>query len=140
GGLGLVRRINMGPYTFFCSGCIYLAVIRYKRRLVLSLLLLATCFIMLSGSKSALLPLIFGQAFVLAHPGLKRDLALTARVKKYTLYTFFAGVAVALVVLIRDQGDIGSGLLGFGKRILLTGDVVMFYFPKREHMIAITNR
>jgi len=140
GGLGLVRRLNTGPYLFFCCGCVYLAAIRHKRRFVLTLLLISTGFIMLSGSKGALLPLIYTQAFVLAHPGLKKNSALTTRVKKYISFTLLFGVVVALTVTVKDTGSISGGVLAFFKRILLTGDVIMFYFADRVHIMALTDQ
>jgi hypothetical protein len=140
GGVGLVRRLNSGPYVFFCGGCVYLAAIRHKRRLAVTLLLISTGFIMLSGSKSALLVLVYTQAFVLAHPGLKMTPAFVARAKNYTSFTLLAGVAVALAVTVKDTGSVGEGVLGFFKRILLTGDVILYYFANRAHIMALTDQ
>jgi hypothetical protein len=140
GGLGLVRRINTGPYVFFCCGCVYLAVIQHKRRLAVILLLISTGFIMLSGSKGALLSLIYAQSFTLAHPYLKKTPTLVARVKKYTSFTLLAGIAVALAVTIKDTGSVGGGVLALFKRILLTGDVILYYFADRAHVMALTDQ
>jgi hypothetical protein len=140
GGLGLVRRLNIGPYVFFCCGCVYLVAIQHKRRFAVMLLLISTIFIMLSGSKGALLTLIFAQAYVFAHPGLKRSPTLAARVIKYTSLTLVVGVAVALAVTIRDTGSVGGGVLALFKRILLTGDVILYYFADRAHIMALTDQ
>jgi hypothetical protein len=140
GGLGLVRRLNTGPYVFFCCGCVYLAAIQHRRRFAITLLFISTGFIMLSGSKGALLTLIFAQAYVFAHPGLKKSPTLVSRVKKYTLLTLVAAVAVALAVTIRDTGSVGGGVLALFKRILLTGDVILYYFAGRTHIMALTDQ
>lgn len=140
GGLGIVRRINMGPYVFCCCGCVYLAMIRHQSRLAIALLTCSSVFIMMSGSKGALLSLVFAQATALGHPGLTRNHLFVAKVKRYALYTLILGTVVALTVLIRDQGSFSLGVLALFKRILLTGDVILLYFADRARVVATTQQ
>ena len=140
GGTGIIRRINMGPYIFCCCGCVYMAMIRHKRRLAIALLTCSSVFIMMAGSKGALLSLVFAQAVALGHPGLTRNHLFVAKVKRYALYTLILGTVVALTVLIRDQGSVSLGVLGLFKRILLTGDVILFYFADQARVMAATQQ
>jgi hypothetical protein len=138
GGIGIVRRINMGPYLFCCCGCVYMAVIRHKRRMAIALLACSSVFILMSGSKGALLTLVYAQAVVLAHPGLNLNHLFVAKIKRYALYTLILGTGVALTVTIKDQGSVSLGVLGLFRRILMTGDVILYYFADRARVMAAT--
>jgi hypothetical protein len=140
GGVGLVRRINIGPYTFFCCGCVYLLAIGYKTKLFLCLIFISTVFIALSGAKSALLVLLTVQALVFAHSGLKKSRQIAKKINKYMLITCIGAVGVALTVTIKDQGSIILGLQALLQRILLTGDGILYYFGERERIMALTDR
>jgi hypothetical protein len=139
GGLGIIRRINMGPYDFFSCGCLLLAVIGYKRRLALSILCIATCFVILDGSKGVMLPIIFAVTFLLAHRGLGVSNALRMRVKKYAFLLLVLGTSIAVLIKARDTGSIYGGLLGFFQRLLLAGDVILYYFPRREVIMTFVD-
>lgn len=140
GGLGLVRRINMGPMAFFRAGCFYLIFQGYRRQRAILMLAVSTVFSALSGSKGALLPLVFTPALLLAHRGFRRTRALAPKTKRRMLYGFCAGVAIGLAVTIKDSGSITGGIAGLARRLLLTGDVVLFYFSGRERVIQETTR
>lgn len=139
GGLGIIRRINMGPYDFFSGGCLLFAVIGHKRRLALSALVIATSFVVLDGSKGVMLPIIFAIAFLLAHRGLNNDEQLESRAKKYIFFLLVLGVSLAVLVKTRDTGSLYGGLLGFFQRLLLAGDVILYYFPRREVIMTLVD-
>lgn len=137
GGLGIVRRFNMGPYDFFACGCLLLVMIGHKRYWALTGLSIATLFVVLDGSKSAMLPIIFSLAFLLAHRGLHHSDRFKRRVKRYMFILLALGLSVAILVKVRDTGSIGGGILGFFQRLLLAGDVILYYVPNREIIKAL---
>jgi hypothetical protein len=136
GGFGIVRRVNMGPYLFFSCGCLLMAMIGYKRRLVLTLLFMATIPVALNGSKGVLLPLIYILAFLLWHSGVTGETRLPRHARKYLFGIFFSAAIVALIVTTKDQGGIGNGISSLFMRLLLSGDTVLLYFARRQDIIA----
>jgi len=137
GGLGLVRRINMGPYLFFCSGCMLLIISGHKSRLVLISFCLVTGLVGLNGSKGVMLPGIYAAGFMLAHRGLARSDSFKARAKRYLFILLAVGVTVALLVTTKDQGSLSGGISNFVLRFLLAGDVILYYMPRREDISAL---
>jgi hypothetical protein len=132
GGLGIVRRINMGPYLFFCCGCMIMALLGHARRLCIALLLVGTFFVVLGGSKGVLLPAVYALAFVLAHRGLGTSALIRKRAKRYNFLILLTGVAVALIVTTKDQGGFSGGIAFLAMRVLLSGDVALMYFVRRD--------
>ncbi len=132
GGLGLVRRLDMGPYYLFCCGCVLLIVLNESRRLALGMLGVATSLVMLGGGKSVILPLLFSLSFAVAHPGLTPSDALRKKAKKYLVLILGAGLSIALLITSKEQGGLLGGVQGFLLRLLLNGDGIAFYYPRRE--------
>lgn len=137
GGLGLIRRVNMGPYLFFCSGCMLLIMIGHKPRFALSIFCLATSLVVLNGSKGVMLPAVYAAAFPLAHRGLIRNRTFKTKAKRNIYALLAIGVAVAVLVTTRDQGGVREGLSKFFLRFLLAGDVILYYVPRRETIVAL---
>jgi hypothetical protein len=131
GGLGGVRRLNMGPFQFLCCGCALFIALGHRRSLAICLLLISSALVALSGSKGALLPLIFVQAFVVFHKGLAEQGRYIAKLRKLALPSFGLALAVALVVVIRDNGGLAQGISALAYRTLMFGDVILFYYPRR---------
>jgi hypothetical protein len=131
GGLGIIKRLNGGPLYFLCCGSTILALVGYKRYLALSMLLVSSILVALSGSKGALLPMIFILAFVTHHKGLSKKSADIKKMKRYAIPAFAAACVVAFTVVIRDTGSLFGGLFALAKRLLFSADVVLFYFPRR---------
>ena len=131
GGLGIIRHLNFGPFLFLCCGCTLFIAIGYKQTLALTLLAVSSAFIALSGAKSALLPILFVQAFVIHHNGLRMSATFTARLRRFVLPSFGAALAVAIAVIVRDNGGITRGIIFLAKRLLFYGDVILFYYPRR---------
>jgi hypothetical protein len=139
GGLGLIRHLNQGPYKFLVCGCSLLIAIGRKPLLALSMLFVSSLFVALSGSKGALLPILFVQAFVLTHKGLVQNRRSLNKIKKLALLSFGAAVAVAMAVVIHENGGLVGGLLFLAKRILFFGDVIFFYYPRRGAIPELMN-
>jgi hypothetical protein len=139
GGLGLIRHLDQGPYLFLSCGCTLLIAIGRKPMLALSMLFASSMFVALSGSKGALLPILFVQAFILSHKGLGQNKRYLNKIKKLALPSFGAAVAVAMAVVIHENGGLAGGLLFLGKRILFFGDVILFYYPRRGAIPALMN-
>jgi uncharacterized MAPEG superfamily protein len=139
GGLGVVRRINMAPYIFLCSGCMLLVSLGYRRRLAIILLGVASIFIALSGSKSALLPVLYVQVFVLAHRGLWNKTKWISKTKKSAFILFLLAALIALLVASKDQGGIQLGLLFLAQRMLYAGDIILYYYPVRGSIQSLAH-
>ena len=131
GGLGVIKRLNGGAFHFLCCGCTILVLINHKRYLALTMLFVSCAFIALSGSKGALLNVLFIQAFVTYHKGLYKSSVNVKKVKRYAIPSFAAACVVALAVVIRDTGSLLVGLMFLAKRLLFSADVVLFYYPRR---------
>ena len=140
GGIGLVRRINMGPLIFFLSGCFYLIFQRRRRRRAATMLAVCAVFMSLSGSKGALLPFVYAPALMLAHKGFLASRSFGRRTKRFMAYGLVGGVAIGLAVTIKDSGSLTAGFAALAQRILLTGDVVLYYFAGRQRVIEISTR
>jgi hypothetical protein len=134
GGLGLIKRINMGPYFFFCSGCILMAIMGHQRRLAIFMLTIATSFVVLGGSKSVLLPVIYVTSLAVCHRGLGGRISLKI-VQKFTLVGLVVAVGFALIVTTKDQGSLLGGFSAFFARLLLSGDAILYYFPRRDVIV-----
>ncbi len=132
GGLGLVRRLDMGPYYLFCCGCVLLIALNESRPLACAMLGSATSLVMLGGGKSVILPLLFSLSFAVAHPGLNASEAWRRKAKKYLIAILAAGLSIALLITSKEQGGLLGGVQGFLLRLLLNGDGIAFYFPRRE--------
>jgi hypothetical protein len=139
GGLGVIRRINMGPYAFFCAGCALLIVTNNSRRFAICILSLATSLVIFSGGKSVFLPLLFALTFAVAHEGISPSKMLRSKVRKFSLVILGAGVTVALVVTSKEHGGIGGGIQNFLLRLLLAGDVILYYYPRHEIIVALVD-
>ena len=131
GGLGIIKRLNGGPFHFFCCGCTLLILIGYRRYLALSMLVVSCCFVALSGSKGALLPILFVQAFLTHHKGLGQSAKTIKKARRYAIPSLAAASAVAFAVVVRDAGSVFGGLVFFVKRLLFSADLVLFYYPRR---------
>jgi hypothetical protein len=139
GGLGMVRHLNQGPYKFLSCGCILLIAIGRKPMLAISMLFVSSVFLALSGSKGALLPILFVLAFVLSHKGLVQNKKRFNKIKKLALPTFAATVAVAMTVVIHENGGLVGSLLFLAKRLLYFGDVILYYYPRRGAIPELMN-
>ncbi|MCU1323320.1 MAG: hypothetical protein JWM43_2969 [Acidobacteriaceae bacterium] len=139
GGLGLIRRLDMGPYTFFCAGCALLIVTNNSRRFAVSILALATSLVIFSGGKSVFLPLLFALTFAVSHKGICPSEAFRKKVKKTSFIILGAGLSVALIVTTKEHGGIGGGVQNFLLRLLLAGDVILYYYPRREIIKALVD-
>jgi hypothetical protein len=133
GGFGIVRRFNLMPFVFFSSGCTLLAVLNYRRRLFLSLLFLASLMIMLTGAKSALLPVVVAVGLVVAHKGVMgRSIGLKTILSMYGVLIYGTAAGLAVLILVIDSGSgLSGGLQLLMKRLLFNGDVILYYFPTR---------
>ncbi len=131
GGFGVVRRLNQGPFSFLCCGCMLLTLTGHKRFLAVTLLLLGCGVVMLCGSKSALAPVLFVQSFLLHHTGLGIRKSYARALRRFALPSFSIAVATAMAVVIRDNGGLAAGMLYFSKRILYYGDTILYYYPRR---------
>ncbi len=139
GGLGIVRRINTGPYYFLCAGCSLMVVTRYKRRVALTLAFLATSLVMLSGNKSALLPLVLTFSLASLHKGLSPQTRLRKSIQKCLLVLLLSGVVIALIITTKEQGSLVAGVQGLVLRLLLAGDGIIFYYPRRELIMTLVD-
>jgi hypothetical protein len=137
GGLGVIRRVNMGPYLFFCSGCMLLIMAGHKTRFALTIFCLTTGLEALNGSKGVMLPGIYAAGFMLAHRGLVRSRTFKAKAKRYIFAFLAIGVTVAVIVTTRDQSSVSEGLSKFFLRFLLAGDVILYYIPNRDTLLAL---
>ncbi len=133
-GFGIVKRLNMMPFTFFVAGCTVLAIMGYKRTRFVLLLGIGAMLIALTGGKSALLPLAAIPGFAIAHPGLIRGRKkLAERIRRYAFGAFLLAAGLAILILFIDaaRGGLGGALQLLTVRILFSGDVILYYFPSR---------
>ncbi len=138
GGLGFVRRINTGPYYLLCAGCSLLIIIQHQKRYALTILFLATSLVMVSGNKSALLPLLLNLSMAGLHRGLSSE-RLRRSIQKYFWLLLACGIGIALVVTTKEQGGLVGGIQGFVLRLLLAGDGIVFYFSRREVVMGLVD-
>jgi hypothetical protein len=131
GGLGIIRHLDQGPYLFLCCGCILLVAIGRKPRLPMMMLVTSSVFVALSGAKGALLPILFVMAFVANHTGLGQSQKYSGKLKKLAIPSIGAAFAVATMVLMKENGGISGAFAALSRRILLFGDVILFYYPQR---------
>jgi hypothetical protein len=131
GGLGLIRHLNQGPYLFLCSGCTLLLAIGRKQTLAVAMLVISSVFVAFSGSKGALLPILYVQAFVINHKGLGQSKKYSRNMTKFALPGFGAALAVAIAVVMQENGGFAGGMVALAKRILFFGDIILFYYPQR---------
>ncbi len=139
GGLGMIRHLDQGPYVFLCCGCILLIAIGRRPTLPMMMLVISSAFVALSGSKGALLPILFVMAFVINHKGLGQSQKYSRKLKKLAIPSFGAALAVATMVLIKENGGIAQGFVALTRRILLFGDVILFYYPRRGAIPELMN-
>ena len=139
GGLGMIRHLDQGPYLFLCCGCILLIAIGRRPMPPLMMLVISSAFVALSGSKGALLPILFVMAFVINHKGLGQSQKYSSKLKKLAIPSFGASLAVATTVLMKENGGIAQGFVVLARRILLFGDVILFYYPRRGAIPELMN-
>ena len=139
GGLGMIRHLDQGPYLFLCCGCILLIAISRRPMLPMIMLFISSTFVALSGSKGALLPILFVMAFVINHKGLVESQKYSTKLRKLAIPSFGASLAVATTVLIKENGGIAQGFMVLMRRILLFGDVILFYYPRRGGIPELMN-
>ncbi len=139
GGLGIVRRINMGPYAFFCAGCTLLIANGSNRRFAITILSLATSLVIFSGGKSVLLPLLFALSFAVAHGGLSSSVQFKKQIRNFSVILLGAGLLLAIVITSKAQGGILGGVQNFMLRLLLAGDVILYYYPRREVVMTLVD-
>jgi len=139
GGLGMIRHLDQGPYQFLCCGCILLIAIGRRPRLPMVMLVTSSAFVALSGAKGALLPVLFVMAFVINHKGLGQSQKYSGKIKKLAIPSLGAAFAVAVTVLIKENGGIAQGTAALASRILLFGDVILFYYPRRGAIPELMN-
>lgn len=137
GGLGIVRRINMGPYAFFCAGCALLIITDNSRRFAIVFLSIGTFLVIFSGGKSVLLPLLFALTFAVTHRGLCPSSALRKKVRNVSMLILGAGVSVALLITTKEHGGLFAGVQNFVLRLLLAGDIILYYYPRREIIMGL---
>lgn len=139
GGLGTIRHLDQGPYLFLCCGCILLIAIGRRPMLPMLMLVISSAFVALSGAKGALLPILFVMAFVINHQGLAQSRKYSGKIKNLTIPSLGAAFAVAATVLIKENGGIAQGFVALMRRILLFGDVILFYYPRRGAIPELMN-
>jgi hypothetical protein len=139
GGLGMIRHLDQGPYLFLCCGCILLIAIGRRPRLPIVMLVISSVFVALSGSKGALLPILYVMAFIINHKGLGQNQKYSGKIKKLAIPSLGAAFAVAATVLMKENGGIAQGTAALAKRILLFGDVILFYYPRRGAIPELMN-
>ena len=133
-GLGIIRRINMMPFLFFISGCTVMIIRGYKRIKFVLMLSVGSALIAMTGAKSILLPVATIPGFAILHPGLIQGrAAFAARVKKYSVLVLIIATGLALLILVIDShgGGIKAGVQLLASRLLMSGDVILYYFPSR---------
>jgi hypothetical protein len=139
GGLGMIRHLDQGPYLFLCCGCILFIAIGRRPMLAMMMLVISSGFVALSGAKGALLPIIFVMAFVIKHKGLGQSQRYSGKLKKLAIPSLGAASAVAATVLVKENGGVTQGFAALARRILLFGDVILFYYPQRNAIPGLVN-
>lgn len=139
GGLGLVRRLNMGPYIFLCAGCSLMIARGVCRRQMALTLASATLLNLMSGSKSALLPVLFSLSFAFSHPGAGLSQAIRRKTTMNLGILLGAAAILAALVATKDQGGLQGGLQQLVIRLLYNADVVFYYVPRRDEIAALVS-
>ncbi len=137
GGFGWLRRLDWGLGTFDIVGLTYLLFTRRPRWAMLGYAAYVAIS-GLSGSKSALVPMLFAFALLGSRADLQRADARKSRWKKWLLPALaIAAVSVSLGVLVIEQGDFVGALLAFGVRLLYSSDVLIYWeTPQVQHAFA----
>lgn len=130
GGLGLVRRINSGVGIFVPAGALLLAV-RGKHKAIFWAMF-GICILLgsLSGSKGALF--VFLQ--IIGYVVYRKDLIsarITKRLRLISIVLVVASVFLGVAVLYVGTQDWGLATGGLLRRILLQGDVIIYYYDPR---------
>ena len=127
GGLGLVKRIDAGPMLFLCAASLLLALHGVHRRLFRILFGVSVLLSVLGGSKGSLLMPVYLFVYLMG----RRDLlhARAVRLFKYACGLFIgAGTLLSLFILRGDGGSWTTPLQSLAMRILLYGDVILYYY------------
>ncbi|MGL4458191.1 MAG: hypothetical protein ACRCUB_07320 [Plesiomonas shigelloides] len=138
GGFGVVRYIHFVlPLYLFFVGVIYiLDRDSYKRLTLISkanlifILIFVSLFFVTSGSKSALLPLIFCLAFA---NECYRETSLYFIIKKILMLLLVVAIGLVFLVLLLSGLSKNSDVINFlftslGVRLLASGDIFFFWF------------
>lgn len=128
GGGGIIRRFlwTVMPYMTICV--ILMLFVGYRRKLYLFILFLTITMLILSGSKSALLPVIFVISLLAFHY-LFFDEKIIRKIYKILPVIFILAIAVALSVLSQESdGNLSIAIFKLVNRLLFNGDVVLYYY------------
>lgn len=126
-GFGLVRKINWTIGGFLITGLLYLYLLEKKRLYLMGLGLVAVGLVF-EGSKSSLLRIIFAFTLLVYHPLLRSQTRLLKSFRRFIPYGIGALAVVFLGILSRENNGLTSALSAFLKRLLYSGDPVLYYY------------
>jgi hypothetical protein len=134
GGFGIVRRLNWGLGVFVAVGLTYL-LLTTRPRWAKWAYAVFIAISALSGSKSALIPVLFAFALYRARADIRAQAPARSRWLKWLLPLLVLGaVGAGLGVLVVEQGDFGSAVVGFLRRLLYSSDVLIYWeTPQVQH-------
>lgn len=127
GGLGLVKRIDAGPMLFLCAASLLLGLHGRHKRLFRIIFGASVLLCVLGGSKGSLLMPVYLFVYLLGRRDLLNGRAV--RLFKYGCGLLIgAGTLLSLFILRTDGGGWTSPVQGLAMRILLYGDVILYYY------------
>ena len=128
GGGVIIRRFlwTVMPYITVCIALILF--VGYRRKLHSFIFFITIIMLVLGGSKSALLPVIFAISLLAFH-NIFFNAKLIRKVYRILLIIFVLALASAIFVLsIESDNNINIAMFKLFNRLLFNGDVVLYYY------------
>ncbi len=127
GGLGFVRRYNWGMGVFLFMGSIYWYLFDRSRVAVVCFLCVAMVTV-LSGSKSAFLPVVFAVGLYLLKPFRNTAGATWSAVAhRGAKYVLIAAAVPMMIVFLLESDDLAAAGTSLMIRLLYFGDVMLYW-------------
>jgi len=126
-GFGLFRKINWSTGTFVTTSLCFMYFLK-KKRIDLIFLFIVIFFSSLEGSKSALLQIAISAGIILYHPVFSDKKAFVKKFQRYIPVFLIGTMVVFFIVLMKENDDLDSVFFAFVKRLLYSGDSILYYY------------
>ena len=127
GGLGILRRVLWTLSPFSIIGSIILILAKYYRKIFIYILLISVVFVGLSGSKGALVIIVFYIYILTMHKVLKGSI-ISKTFKKILPFLFILAISLAIYILYIENDSFELAFYSLINRLLFNGDVVIYYY------------
>lgn len=132
GGLGLVKRIDEAPMLFLGAASLLLALHSPRKWLFRTIFAASILFAVLGGSKGSVLTTVYLFVYLMGRRDVLSDKLI--RLFKYGCGLLIAaGTLLSLFILRGDEGGWAAPFQALAFRILLYGDVILYYYQPGVH-------